>query len=325
MKYSEETNRRIVELYNNNLSYRNIAVEIGCSPSYVKKIIHKNGIEPRNKLFYARKFDDATEQKVICDYMSGLSIREIACKYECSTAPIVSLFKRSGVEFRDISHARREYCINENYFDDIDTPNKAYILGFLYADGSNTSVYEHGHYMVRLRIQTRDEHILKSMLAEIGSNDTIRYIYSKDQNKYYAELQIRNKHMVLRLHELGIAPRKTFNVVYPDFLPSHLHRHFIRGLVDGDGSIASNLQYLNLVGTRSLCERVSEIVHTYTGASSRMYDKKISPGIVSLFYSKHADMLSALDWLYNSSEMKLDRKYKLYLQAREKYTMLSVS
>ena len=31
----------------------------------------------------------------------------------------------------------RRYKLNENYFNKIDTHEKAYVLGFLYADGSN--------------------------------------------------------------------------------------------------------------------------------------------------------------------------------------------
>ena len=32
---------------------------------------------------------------------------------------------------------KRIYKVNENYFEKIDTPEKAYILGFFYADGYN--------------------------------------------------------------------------------------------------------------------------------------------------------------------------------------------
>ena len=30
----------------------------------------------------------------------------------------------------------RKYTLNENYFEEIDSSNKSYILGFIYADGS---------------------------------------------------------------------------------------------------------------------------------------------------------------------------------------------
>lgn len=31
----------------------------------------------------------------------------------------------------------KKYTVNENYFQSLDSPEKAYILGFLYADGCN--------------------------------------------------------------------------------------------------------------------------------------------------------------------------------------------
>jgi len=41
---------------------------------------------------------------------------------------------------KSVSQAQRKYSLNENYFDEIDTSNKAYILGFLYADGYNNRI-----------------------------------------------------------------------------------------------------------------------------------------------------------------------------------------
>lgn len=64
----------------------------------------------------------------------------------------------------------RIYKVNENYFESIDTPEKAYILGFFYADGYNNQ--EIGV----LEFSQQKEHIdiLKQIKECLGCNYKIK-------------------------------------------------------------------------------------------------------------------------------------------------------
>ena len=57
----------------------------------------------------------------------------------------------------------RKYNVNDNYFDVIDNQNKAYILGFLYADGCN---YKNGYFKIDL--QEEDKNMLEVFKKELN-------------------------------------------------------------------------------------------------------------------------------------------------------------
>ena len=83
------------------------------------------------------KFNDEQLLDIKESYLNGESTVKIGKRYGTSHQPILKALKRMNVE-RTPRKFNRKYSLNENYFDKIDTPNKAYILGLLYADGSNT-------------------------------------------------------------------------------------------------------------------------------------------------------------------------------------------
>lgn len=66
----------------------------------------------------------------------NLSSVVIGKLYNCSHKPILKVLKENNID--RIGASRRKYNIDGNYFDVIDNQNKAYILGFLYADGTNS-------------------------------------------------------------------------------------------------------------------------------------------------------------------------------------------
>ena len=75
-------------------------------------------------------------EKEICEkYENGYTILELSKMYNVSTIVIKDRLKRNNISIRSNSESHRKYSLDENYFDIIDTPNKAYILGFICADG----------------------------------------------------------------------------------------------------------------------------------------------------------------------------------------------
>lgn len=131
-----------------------------------------------------------------------------------------------------------------DYFRNIDSEAKAYILGYLIADGSieESKRKDRPSKLVRLRFGcvTEDDEILKFIQKEIAPNNKLRYYQPKENNhRQVTILQICDKELINDLENLyGVFPRKTYNskFEFPD-IPKELERHFIRGFIDGDGSI----------------------------------------------------------------------------------------
>ena len=143
---------------------------------------------------------------------------------------------------RDFIPNKKEH--RSDYFKVIDSEVKAYILGYLVADGSiEESVRkDRPSKLVRLRFgcMSEDDEIIRLIQREIAPNNNLRYYQPKAQNrKPTTILQICDKELVNDLRTLyNIQPRKTYdaNFEFPN-IPQIYERDFIRGFIDGDGSI----------------------------------------------------------------------------------------
>ena len=80
------------------------------------------------------------------DYHNGQTITEIARNYNISAPTVWYWLKKRGIKIR----GKRKYKIIESYFDEIDTKEKAYFLGLLYADGYNYTAGKNKHFSLSL-------------------------------------------------------------------------------------------------------------------------------------------------------------------------------
>ena len=120
---------------------------------------------------------------------------------------------------------KRKYTLNENYFETLNTPEKNYILGFIYADGSVFKNY------LSITLNIKDISLLEFIKIEINYNGPI---YIKND---YCKLTISSKKIVSDLIKLGIIVNKTYeSKTLPLFNDIYLNS-FLLGFFDGDGSI----------------------------------------------------------------------------------------
>ena len=135
-----------------------------------------------------------------------------------------------------------KYTYNEDYFKNIDTAEKAYWLGFLYADGCITRFYR-GEKLksMSLELTLKDEdceHLVKFKSA-LESNVPIQHrVVAK---KYKADRMVINSTKMCRdLIKLGCTPTKSLTLEFPnkDIVPLEFESDFIRGYFDGDGGIS---------------------------------------------------------------------------------------
>lgn len=127
----------------------------------------------------------------------------------------------------------RKYELNENYFGSIDSDNKAYVLGFIYADGSVNKNY------LSIKLCAKDVELVNFIKSELNYGGNIREYIINENN--YVDLTVSSKKIVNDLINIGIMQNKTYNSKELPMFEEKYENAVLRGIFDGDGSIYSNI------------------------------------------------------------------------------------
>lgn len=125
-----------------------------------------------------------------------------------------------------------KYQVNEKFFDKW-SHEMAYILGFIYADGT---IYRsaRGNYIV---ITSTDKQIIYQIKKQLKSDHTIKKEeFNLPNRKPRFILRIGNKNLYNALIKIGLYPNKSLTIGMPRVPPKFIG-HFTRGYFDGDGCI----------------------------------------------------------------------------------------
>jgi hypothetical protein len=264
------------------------------------------------------KFDTDIELKIIELYNSGIKVDDIVNRFNISSSSQLHRIVRRGGREKIIPG--KKYICNDSFFEKIDTENKAYWLGFLFADGYVRNRKE--SFSVELKLASKDkEHLLK-FREDIESDSKIRdtkieRIYKGRNVTYHtSELAIYSKKMFQDLTKHGCVEKKSLILDRPKNLPDNLIRHFIRGYFDGDGCITiykqkNKIEYkIIILGTNNLLSWINDVLSLNLIAKKNITNRN---NISILQYNtKDKDLL--FNYLYSSSTIFLERKYKKFLK-----------
>lgn len=337
-KLYEENKNDIIQKFLSGLTIKEIANEYNFNYSTLKAMLHNDNIYKPNKINRNDEID------IVEKYNSGLNILDLTKIYHVGTKKISDILKSYNIKYRmnhndkqddfDINNYHykngfnpygnrgnnRKYEININYFDTIDSPNKAYILGFIYADGHCCFDEIKHRYYLRICLKEDDKQILDNIKNELEYTGDIYHI---DLSKRRANgvnasdqecLNINNKYIAQSLNKLGVINNKTYFLKFPNFLQEDLFQHFIRGLSDGDGCIVSTVSMWSYTGTYELLLGIKNIVEKKLNIHmSLIKQKKEHENIYRLQISGGKQVKKFLDYIYKDADLKLNRKYELYL------------
>ena len=80
------------------------------------------------------KVNDEIKQKIIEEYLNNKSLRKIEEEYGVSRNTISKFLEKNNIKTTTGNHYRK-YFHQEDFFENINTEEKAYWLGFMFADG----------------------------------------------------------------------------------------------------------------------------------------------------------------------------------------------
>ncbi len=211
-----------------------------------------------------------------------------------------------------------KYKVNSNFFKNW-SRNGAYVLGYLFANGSlEDATYLRGKY---LRVTSCDLAIVQAIRSTLGSEHKIVKLPPNTRNgRYRYFLRIGDHTMYKDLINLGLTPKKSATMLFPKNIPYNLMKNFIRGYFDGDGTIHLEKRKNSFIpravftsGSKKFLESLSATIanHCDLRKDKKIYDSHRS---FQLVY-KTKEAIKVMDFMFNKLNKKdlfLERKYSTY-------------
>lgn len=225
------------------------------------------------------------------------------------------------------SDRKRKRLINETFFKQIDTEEKAYFLGLLAADGCNHQEKN----QISLGLHPQDGYIVTKLSILLSNKDRTCYkpprkaIYKYKNNKVLNSsgrviFQLQNPTLSKDLGYLGIVSRKSLILEFPNDsqVPEGLINHFIRGYFDGDGCVSRRFNHgaarwtITILSSKMFCQKACDTIKSLLGLSN-INTKPTNSKIYKIEFGGNRKVKVFLDWLYKDSTVRLERKYQKYL------------
>ena len=255
------------------------------------------------------------ENDVISQYNELKNIRKVAEYFKVSVSPISRIIRSSGIELTN-----RRYSINDSYFDIIDTEDKSYWLGFLYADGYIRERKTGNSLEMKLSI--KDKHHLELFRNTIGSNHKIVDGFNQVKYKggisssHISSLAIYSTKLVKSIKSQGFHSRKTFTIELPNIDKDLIH-HFIRGYFDGDGSFSFNPKksksHTNIVCASENFRNDLIIILNENNINMKYYSN------ITIEVQNKIGNLNFYNYIYKNAKTFLNRKKEKYEEFRRYY------
>lgn len=225
-----------------------------------------------------------------------------------------------------IYDTNRIHNVDHDYFEKINTQEKAYWLGFLWADGtiSKTAPRCSGKNRITLSQKADNVEHLKLFAHTIKAPANIQYYVGTYNGQPSARLSINSRKFCIHLERLDF-DIKSRRIHVPK-MPKSLYRHFIRGYFDGDGCLSVyvqksqktpvNRQEFSLTGNEILMLDIKQILNEQTSVSKKVCIKryKHTDKAVSLRYGGKADIATLEYYLYNNATVYLKEKHNKFIE-----------
>lgn len=315
-KLTEDQKEGIHQDKINGMRLIDIRKKYGIAESTALKIIKNSPAaekRPRRKV-NPIVFTDEQKLEIIDKYTNkNICQSEIAKSFDVSTKRIKKILLEYEVEIRPCQDFLRKFKVNENFFDEIDSEEKAYFLGILWADGS----HDPSKRLVRLQLWDKDKDLIEKLNRLVHPERPIYFWGLNHKHPTWQDtytLRITSKRISDRLLELGMHRAKTFTLEFPNFIPENLMNHFLRGYIDGDGHFHS--RYVNVLGNEIFASGFQLFVERVVGVRCTILDRPDSK-IKTFNINGRVQSMKFLNWLYEGATIYMERKFQTYLEFKK--------
>jgi hypothetical protein len=212
---------------------------------------------------------------------------------------------------RELGLKTKKNTVNEGFFRKF-SPQMSYILGYIITDGNIMWDTRKSYRSLTITAAEKDKQHLERIRSILKS--TKELLYSEKTKSY--RLIVTNKKICLDLMKLGITPRKSLTVKFPK-IPKEYLKDFIRGVIDGDGSVRyvdrKRSPYFEITvfsGSPKFLKQLARVIEEEINVSTKL--KKVHKNTFSIRYTCKKGKILA-DWIYKDAKLFLNRKFKQYL------------
>lgn len=300
--------KELILQYGRLKNVNKVAEFFNISVSTVQRRLKNNGI------IFTFKYNTLNNIEVLEQYSLLKNIHKVAEHFNMSVNPIKKILKMNGIILTN-----RRYDVNHSYFDVIDTEEKSYWLGFLYADGYIRE--RKSGNSLEMKLSIKDKHHLEKFRNSIDSNhkifDGFNSVKYKDgiSTSHMTSLAMYSDRLVKSIKLQGFHSRKTFTIERPNIDEKLIH-HFIRGYFDGDGTFRFIEKEKNQTGIASASDNFREFL------IKELYKNDIQIhyyGGINLYIQNKVDNNKFYNYLYKNATIYLERKKEIYERFREYY------
>lgn len=282
----------------------------------VRVSLRKHRLKAKRRRSPNLLFTPEQEERIRSMYVDeGIGAPTIALRMDADPSVVLHTLYRLGIPRRSCGY--RTYELREDFFDIIDTEEKAYFLGLIYADGSMSyrKTKLATGYSMTLALQEEDGYMVVALRDALYPNHDIPVRESRNQ----VRLDVSSKRLFSALNALGCTPKKSLTLQFPTIeqVPRNLVRHFVRGYFDGDGSISWNTKVhhiqaaFNCVGSLPFCDTLKQLFDSL-GMPAYLSVCKHSPQVQYVIVSKQSTLIAMFHYLYDGATIYLTRKRAKY-------------
>lgn len=177
---------------------------------------------------------------------------------------------------------KRKNNLNDDYFEVIDSGDKAYFLGLILTDG-NVRITKNNVYQISMTLVSKDGYLLEALSKSIEYEGKLRV------SNGYTNIQFTSKKVFEDLGKLGVIPRKSLVVKMPS-IDRYFYPDLIRGIIDGDGCFykrSGEVSGLSIVsGSIDFITSIHSIITSISGAKNKNPHKIKGTNCYSISYGK---------------------------------------
>lgn len=236
--------QEVLYYYKRHKSIRKTAKEFSTTPKTIQSILSEFG-----ELSWMKIDISQIKDQVIKDYKSGKSSQDICNSCDLSLHYVLCIIKSAEILRK---RTQKNPPKEPDFFETINSEEKAYWLGMLYADG-------YVHYEKRcIELCLKDRHHVELFAYTVQGKNNVKEKHSiiNGKEKINYRTCIYSSQLVSNLVDKGCFSNKSLNLIFPTLkqVPDEYLKDFIRGYYDGDGVCREQGREKGFLGTKQFLE-----------------------------------------------------------------------